>query len=153
MRNEEEEEARREEEAAKQIKRLGLKISNATSNVPSPTQIKKDFENKSEEMVSTLASQKERASSLSIEYWKSLKDPTLEINKGPIQKNLEKETFDKLVELANELNLDQTKPDSYGSLSLSIMLLKSVFYLRDENNKMAYKISELEKALAKLSSK
>jgi hypothetical protein len=84
---------------------------------------------------------------LSIKYKQYITDRTLNVNKNPISKELEKETIKKLCEIGLVLNEDETQKFGTGSVGLINLLLNSVLIQRDKINEMSYEIHSLKNIL------
>ena len=133
---------------------------------PSKSQFKqkntrKDFFERADQTMSSVEDKRQRAFDLTKQFWESIKDTTLPENKGPLKKTLEKELAEKLISYAIEVNgeIDVTDVDGnvigkehegMGSVSMIALILKVLMYQRDINNKLQFKVSELETKLNSL---
>lgn len=143
-----------DEEDAKlqQNRRGGLKINSSKSQFIKETVKREVFEQQADEVFDQIQERRERAVKLVQDFWSFIKDKTLVEEKGPIKKNLEKETVNKLLNFASEMNNDPNEPEGAGSVAVITLLLKAVLYLRDSNNESRYRLEQLEQRLNQLSS-
>lgn len=140
------------EEAAKiQQNRKGLKLNSAKSQFTKELVNQEAFEQQADETYEKVQDRKQRAVELVQQFWAFIKDDTLVHEKGPIKKNLEKEIVNKLLAFASEMNNDINESEGSGSVAVITLLLKAVLYLRDSNNEVRYRLTQLEK-LNKMSS-
>jgi hypothetical protein len=93
----------------------------------------------------------QRGQELTRQYWAVMNDKTLSINKGPLQKSLEKEILEKLANFAESLNNDESKAEGYGSVAMMTLLFKSVFLLKSKNNDLQYELSQVKEQLKSVS--
>lgn len=127
-------------------KRKGLKINNENSTVPAPTPDRSAvFEEQAKKAFSKYEEYKERTWDLSVKFKSMIEDRIHPDSRSPISKNIEKETLDKLVSLASEMNEDDMQPEGIGSTALCMLLMKMVLIQRDTISALAFKIDKLEK--------
>ncbi len=106
----------------------------------------KDFEQKAESFMKSRSDQQARGFEIAKMFMESLRDKTLNANKGTMIKALEKEVREDLNALVNDLNNDPNqKYDGQGSLTAIALLVKSTFDMRDRINELEYEISKLKK--------
>lgn len=145
-----------EDAKLQQLRRGKLKIDSAksqfTKNAIQQATQKEKFEQQADVTFDQIQNRKERAAELVQQFWSFVRDETLVSEKGPIKKNLEKETINKLLSFASELNNDPNESEGTGSVALITLLLKAVIHFRDANNESNYRLSEAEKKINKLSS-
>lgn len=129
------------------IKKKGLKVNNEASSVrPQPNQTAV-FEEQARKAFSKYEEYKERTWDLSLKFKGMIEDRIHPDNRSPISKNIEKETLDKLVALASEMNEDDNQPEGIGSTALCMLLMKMLLIQRDTISALAFKIDKLEKVL------
>ena len=128
----------------------GLKIDNKKSSINSPVDTTSEFENKIKNFIENDTSYNQKIMDLAIQLKSILQDKTLSSNKTQIVKNVETEIVNNLVVLSSKMNSDENRPESDGSNSLCHILMRMLLVQRDNNNELAYKVSELEKAFFKL---
>ena len=87
-----------------QRRRGSIKLDSSKSRFVKDAARKEEFEQRADIAMETAQNRKQRAVELVRQFWNIAKDTTLESNKGPIQKSLEKETVGKLLEFATEFN-------------------------------------------------
>jgi hypothetical protein len=122
------------------------RFSGSKNKIPSKAQFEEklsDFKNNENSIISEIRD-------LSIKYKKYITDKTLNINKNPISKDLEKETIRKLCEIGLVLNEDETQRFGTGSVGLINLLLNSVLIQRDIINEMSYEIHNIKNILSKI---
>ncbi len=85
---------------------------------------------------------------LGIEFLNIIKNRTVPAQKGVIEQSLERESLQKLIKFAIEMNIDPQEQEGIGSISLLTLVLKVLILLRDKNNVMEHKIYQLEKQLS-----
>lgn len=142
------------DDAQEQQKRRGaVKLDGSKSKFAKEAAQKEQFEQQADEAMATAQDKRQRAVDLVRQFWNIAKSTTIETEKGPIERSLEKETVSKLVEFAAELNNDPNESsDGTGSIAVITLLLKTVLHLRDNNNTLRYKLSVIENKVNKLSS-
>ena len=124
--------------------KTGLKLTNKPLPKTKPSQ--QEFEKQADEFIAQQQENDKLAGELVLQFWTALKDSTLASEKGPVVSSLEKEIPTKLINLAFKLdnNLNDEKYGS-GSHSIIFLLIRTIFFLRDKNNELDYKLSLLEK--------
>lgn len=133
-----------------QESRKRVKLNSSKSKFANEIAKKDDFDQRAEAAVDDAQNKKEIAVELAKQFWSIAKDTTLEKNKGPIQKSLEKEVIGKLLEFASSLNNDTSEFEGAGSMAIIMLLLKISLHLRDNNNSLNYKLTLLEDKVNKL---
>jgi len=131
------------------VRKVGVKQVNITQPSVNNAETKTLFEKKADEQMSKIENYKTQIWDLSIKYKSFVENKVLQQNKGPIAINLENETLDKLVQLAEEMNEDSTQPEGIGSNALCMVLLKCMLIQRNSINELHYKIEQLNKKLPK----
>lgn len=130
------------------IKGKGLKINNEKSAIqPAPQNQSAAFEERAKEINSKNEEYKQRGWELIAKYKSMIDDRVLPENKSVLSRGVEAETVNKLIVLASEMNEDENQPESYGSTTLCVLLMKMMLAQRDTINILAYKIDRLEKSL------
>lgn len=84
---------------------------------------------------------------LMIQFNELLQDKMLPENKTAVQNGIETDFVHRLVVSANELDVLNPYEGTYGIL---ILLLREGFVMRDNNNRLQYKLQELFKEINKL---
>jgi hypothetical protein len=111
-------------------------------------QTKIAFEKRAEEAHDRILDRNYQMLELGKRFVEIMRDRTLDTNKGPIQKSLEKETLDKLIQFAIELNNDELEVrDGMGAVGLLTLLFRTNLLMRDKCNSLEYRVEQLEKAL------
>lgn len=124
-----------------------LKLNSSKSQFQKETD-SRSFEEKASEIIQTEEERKKRIADLVLKFWSLTKDKTLDSQKGPLRKNLELEIISGLINISQEMNNDlNDKNEGTGSIGLSQLLLKSIFYLKGELNEALYRINLLEKEI------
>lgn len=91
---------------------------------------------------------KQKAYDLGKAFVKLLDDKVLPQNKSPMNKDLEKEALQNLVQLGMDMNDDEAQPmDGMGSIGLITLLMKGMVMQRDRMNELEYKLERSEKKL------
>src|SRR5258708_6451228 len=111
-------------EAPPPVRKVGVKAMNNKSQHTSLSEIKENFEKQADSKFSKIEDYKTQIWELSVKYKSFIENKVLPENKGPITSNLEKEVLDKLVQLASEMNDDETQPQGIGSTALCMLLMK-----------------------------
>jgi hypothetical protein len=132
------------------IKNASTKKSMFDSLPKKPNQ--QDFEKKVQATQQQMATYKQKASELAIQFKKTIDDKTLPENKNIFSLEIEKELLGKMVQLAAEINNDPNEQEGMGSLSWITLLLKTNFAQRDRINILEYKIFQLENKINLISS-
>ncbi len=127
------------------VRKIGVRKENSTIPGENNSKIKENFENKANEKYSKIEEYKQQVWDLSIKYKSFIENKTLPENRGPIASNLEKEVLDKLVQLATEMNEDETQLQSVGSTALCMLLMKCMLIQRDVINTLSFKLEQLDK--------
>ena len=140
------------EQGLEQQARRGLKLDASKSKFTRKAQEEEEFEKRADSANEQLNDRKTRAVELVKRFWETIQTKTLPTNKGPIQKNLEKEMLSNLIELASEMNHDVNEQESAGSVAMITLLFKTVIFQRDHLNELEFKVTQLEKKLNKASS-
>jgi hypothetical protein len=112
-----------------------------------------DLDQKVKEIQERETGYKMRAAELAVDFNKIIKDKTLRINKNVIQRDIEKDLIDRMINFAFEVNQDRLELDGSGSVSLILLLLKTTLFQRDQINELEYNQVRLQKALDVLSAK
>ncbi len=132
-------------------KTLGVKHSNATSEVNQKVVATQAFEAGANAQFSKIEEYKQRAWDLSVKYKSFVENKVLADNKGVISSNLEKEVIEKLIQLASEMNEDPTQDQAVGSTAICMILLKCMLVQRDIINELSFKMEKLEKKIPTIS--
>ena len=108
-----------------------------------PTQ--QDFENQVKTNQQQIATYKQRAADLAIQFKKIVEDKTLPQNKNVFSLELEREVLSNMIQLAVEINNDPNEQEGMGSLSWIILLFKTILSQRDRISNLEYSIHQIEK--------
>lgn len=133
-----------DEKIPEPVRKIGLKKANVVKQ-QSSSEIKNNFEKKADDKFSKIEDYKQQMWDLSVKYKSIIQSKLLPENKGPISLNVEKEILDKLVQLATDMNEDETQPESIGSTALCMLLMKCMLLQRDEINQLYFRVEQLEK--------
>lgn len=131
-------------DAAQQLEKKGLKLSNKKSKFTTPKDNSSSFEERADQVVNKLDDQKQRAANLVKNFWVMIKDTKLNEARGPIELNTENVIYNELLNLGQELNNDDGPIEGQGSISLIAILLKFALYQREQNNKLNFRLAQLE---------
>lgn len=133
----------------KSKRQIGLKQSNKESIVANEEkkQQREEFEKQADVAFAQIEDYKKRAWDLSVKYKSFIQDKTLPENRGPLGESLEKEVLENLIQLASEMNEDETQEQAVGSTALCMLLLKCLLLQRDIVNQLSFKVDKLEKLL------
>jgi hypothetical protein len=128
----------------------GLKIDSSKSKFQLKSDSKKDFDAKVKDFVNDKSERNKKAFELGQKFISILSDKTLNSNKGPITKDLEKQVCNDLFSLAVAVNNDPSEAEGAGSLVLDTLFFKSLLMMRDRLNEIEYllqknKINDSEK--------
>jgi len=91
---------------------------------------------------------RQRVMELSGKFKSTLKDRTLEENKGPIKKDYESELINQLCDVGLRMNNDQSQPEGLGSIGLNNLLFRAILIQRDTINDLAYQVVQMKKVLS-----
>jgi hypothetical protein len=127
--------------------RKGLKTTNQNSSVLAASSPKANFDKDAEEVFNRSEDYKRRAAECAKAYLVALKDKTLPDNKNSISKDLEKESFQNLIQLGMEMNSDLSQDDGVGSMALIALLLRVILTLRDQVNLVDYRVVRVEASI------
>lgn len=120
-----------------------LKINNSKSQFQPKIDSKKEFNSKVKEMLEDKNDRNRKAFELGQKFISILSDKTLNSNKGPIQKDLEKQICNDLFALAVSINNDPVEAEGAGSLVLDTLFFKSLLIMRDRLNDIEYSLQSL----------
>lgn len=141
-----------EENSEYEIKK-SIKIDNKKSKFQNKSKSKEDFNSRVKEVVGEKEERNKKAFELGQKFISHISDKTLQVNKGPIQKDLEKQTCSDLFLLSSTLNNDPSEPEGAGSLVLDTLFIKSFLIMRDRINELEYANLQLQKRIQELESK
>lgn len=121
-------------------------------------QTQQEFQQKVQQSQDKLVGYNKRAAELYMQFQRAIADKTLAQNRNMFAADTEREMLQNLLQLAAEINEDPNEQESGGSLTLVILLLKTVLSQRDRINELEYAIVTLQKktdtpALAELVNK
>lgn len=127
------------------VRKIGLKKTNVVQPNVNNAEIKNAFDQQADAQYSKIESYKQQIWDLSIKYKGFVESKVLPENRGPIVSNLEKEVLDHLVQLASEMNEDETQQQSVGSTALCMLLMKCMLLQRDIINSLNFKVEQLHR--------
>lgn len=131
------------------VRKIGVKKALQSSNQPSKSEIRNNFEKKADTEFEKVEDYKQQMWELAVQFRSFIENKTLPENKGPIASNLEKEILDKLVQLATDMNEDELQPQGIGSTSLCMLLMRCMLKQRDTINQLSYELSKLDRKVNK----
>jgi len=125
-----------------------LKINNEKSmfNKP-PEPSAEDIELNAARVFDKYELRKRKCADLGARYLNALNDKTLQENKSPIQKDIEKETLSNLISIGIEINTDESENEGMGSIALITLLLNCLLKQRDKINGLSFRLNKLENEL------
>lgn len=95
---------------------------------------------------------KRQLEKLSIEFHKLLENKKLNENKTQNELNVEQDLCYRLIQAANELDVLKY-PEPEGTFTMLMMFSLTTLIMRDKNNQLEHKISDLTKEIRKLEMK
>lgn len=130
-------------------RQIGLKTQNSVDSMSSTSDIsrKEKFDKQADVVYAKEGEYKQRMWDNSIKFKEFVESKILSANRGPIALNLEKEVLDNLIRLALEMDDDENQPQGIGSVSMCMLLMKSVLIQRDIINELSYKMDQLDKKI------
>jgi hypothetical protein len=141
------------ESASPQSQKIGLKnISSQKSifdDLPQKT-TQSQFEESVKVVQKRKSVYKEQASDLALKFNKLISDKTLAENRNVFQKEMEKEILTDMASLAIKINNDIAEEEGMGTLSWTILLLKTCLSQRDKINNLEYSLFKLNKEVSAL---
>jgi hypothetical protein len=135
---------------SEQSKKTGLKkVSNQKSifdgKIKPPSQ--EDFEEMVQKKQDRKNGYKQKAADLAIKFRKTMEDKTLPENKNSFMKDIERDLLTDMINLAIEINSDQSETEGMGSLSWITLLMKTILAQRDKINILEYNVENLNKKI------
>ena len=129
----------------------GVKISNEKSmfNKKEPSVSAQDFEQSADAVFNKFELRKRKCIELGAKFVNILNDKTLAENRSVITKDTEKEVVGGLINIASEINTDESEDEGMGSVAMVTLLMRAVLIQRDKINELSFKVSQLEKLKAK----
>lgn len=123
-----------------------LKLTNERSSITQRVNEEEQFKQRATELMESRQDQKERGMALVSQFLTSMKEKTLPVNRGVLAQDFEKKMRGELVQLAIEINNDDSEPkDGMGSATLFAALLRVVMLQRDRLNELEYRLLQQEK--------
>lgn len=110
-------------------------------------QTPQEFQQKVQQTQEKLVGYNKRAAELYIQFQRAMADKTLAQNRNVFAADTEREMLQNLLQLAAEINEDPNEQESGGSLTLVILLLKTVLFQRDRINELEYALVTLQKKI------
>lgn len=129
-------------------KKIGLKNVSSQKSIfdtmaKKPTQ--NDLDNKVKKMNDKSTKYKIKVADLTIQFNKTMADKTLPQNQNVFQKDLERDLLLKMIQLAIDINNDESESEGMGSIGWIVLLFKTCFSQRDRINNLEYMLYNLEK--------
>jgi len=121
------------------------KLDQSKSRFASKIVEKQNFEEKASEVNEQMQARNHKGFEISKQFMEILKNKTLPENKGPLETSLERDLLKQISEFSYEINNDLNQPHCMGSTAIDVLLLRSIFVLRDGLNEALFKINQLEK--------
>lgn len=121
-----------------------LTNSNSIFSKEKADQSEQSFEDRAEKALENHQEIQMKCIKLGGQFLSILNDKTLEENKSPIAKNLEKETVAELCNLSSIINNDELEPEGSGSMALITLLLRISLLQRDKINNLSFRINKFE---------
>lgn len=139
-----------EEESQELAPKTGLKNVSSQKSIfddrpKRPTQ--DDLNKKVNQIQERKSLNQTRAAELSAQFSQLLNDKTLKQNKSVFAKEMERELLTKMVQLAIDVNNDQSEQEGMGSLSWIVVLFKACLFQRDKINQLEFNLSQLDKKI------
>jgi len=134
-----------DEESA--TKNEGLKLDASRSRFTKNKEVKKEFQQQATEVHQRLEGHLREAYELGLEFTNLIADTRVSENIGPYDRSFEKENIRKLIQYAITVNIDPQEQEGMGSVSCIILLLKTMFKMRDRINEMSYDMHKLERRI------
>jgi len=107
---------------------------------------KTTFDDRAKEIFSTNEKFKSKIAELALKYKEVLEDKTLIKNKGYLSNNKEQEVINNLIQIASDINNDESQPiNGFGSISLNTLLLKCMILMRNRMNELEFTVEQLKK--------
>lgn len=103
------------------------------------------FSDTAEQVHSKKMENNQKAFELGKAFLNILNDKTLPENKGPIAKSTEVEILTGLIEYGTSINNDENESEGAGSISIIMILLRSILILKDKINALEYSINNQNK--------
>jgi hypothetical protein len=127
--------------------KLKLNQSKSRFSKPNEDNLSKKLEDKVGEIQNRDQKLIKDALEFSTRYMSLIKNKTLKSNKGPIEQDLETEIVKGLIQIAMDLNNDDSKPEGIGSAGVLTLLLRSVLAQRDIINNLEYELVQLKRRI------
>lgn len=108
-------------------------------------QTPQEFQQKVQQTQDKLVGYNRRAAELYAQFQRAMADKTLSQNRNVFAADTEREMLQNLLQLAAEINEDPNEQNSGGSLTLDILLLKTVMFQRDRINELEYGLVTMQK--------
>lgn len=111
---------------------------------------KKRFEQQADKTIEHIDAKQQKSLGVVSKFMQIVKDKTLDVNKGPIAKDVEREIRQEFVQLVIDLNNDETEEnnDQGSTIAISILTKIALMY-RDQINNLEYELSQIKKDLIK----
>lgn len=126
-----------------------LKIKQSPAITKSPGVIKKEFEQKVEQIEQELKNNSKLLDENVKAFSSILNDKTLSKNKNDLQKQIEKEVLQNLKDITSVYDQDETLELNAGTSTLMSILLACFLKQRDRINELEYRLRILEAAREK----
>lgn len=131
-----------------------IKLDTKNSSIAKQVEKKQLFEEKVKEVSIKMENDTNEAYLLGKRFLEIMSDKTLLVNKGPLEKSIEKEVLNNLIQFAIKINNDVynenqevVKSEGMGNITINTLLLSSILKLRDRFNTLEYEIEQLKKQM------
>lgn len=142
------------DEQGEEAPKIGVKKVSSQKSIFDQQQKKKNptenLDKRANDILDKSHGYQQKIAELALQFKKIMMDKTLDPNKSPIAKELEKDTLKTIIRLASEINNDVDEKESEGSLSLIALLFSTCLAQRDRMNYLEYNLSNLFKEFEKL---
>jgi len=134
----------------------GVKIKSKTqqrqeSDKAAKEEYRKKFEANAEKTIAYHSERSDTIVEAISSFMKMSQDKTLNINKGTIAEDVEREVRTQLLELSLELNNDENEEDNgKGSIVILSAVLKIILMYRDRINELEYELAQLKREQQKV---
>lgn len=112
-----------------------------------------EFEQTANEANDKINNYKNEMLKLATKFKSIMSDKTLLANKSVLTKNIEKECFQKLIQIAEDINNDENEPQCNGSNSLIALILNTLLLSKDRMNYLEFHLSETINKVSSLDNK
>jgi len=125
-----------------------VKLDAKKSRFAAKTEKKVGFEEAAKRTHDKLQGYQSQALELGRSFIKMINDKKLKCNKGPLENSFERETINKLISFAIDVNNDEHEREGMGSVGLITLMMNSILKMRDHINDLEHELSLIEKKLS-----